>query len=127
MRRALALPCAVGCLLAVFLAVVGPAAAQTRPWIVDGTGLTAVPIPAEGWCEGGTGVVRVRIDALERSAFAPPRRQLQRFLSGVRFLVLQGCPGTRAIEVQGYAGGTRAFLGSLHLDEHWRLEGAELR
>lgn len=108
----------------------GTAAAPTRPWVVDRTGLTAVPLPARGWCptpqQGGTGVVRLRIDALDRTAYAAPRRDLQRFLSGVRFLIEQDCPQVWAIEVQGYAAGTRRFLGSLLREDGWALEGAML-
>jgi hypothetical protein len=103
------------------------AVSPTRPWVVDRSGLTAVPLPSDGWCEDGTGVVRVRVDALDPGAYAPPRDRLQRFLSGVRFLVQQGCPEASVIEVQGYANGTRSFLGSLLRAEDWRLEGAELR
>lgn len=102
----------------------------TRPWVVDGTGLTAVPLPAQGWCptehQGGTGVVRLRIDALDSRAYAAPRRDLQRFLSGVRFLVEQDCPQVWAIEVQGYAAGARSFLGSLMRENGWALQGAQL-
>ncbi len=106
------------------------APAPTRPWVVDRTGLTAVPIPAQGWCptprQGGDGVVRLRVDALDARAYRAPRLALQRFLSGVRFVVQQDCPQVWAIEVQGYAAGTRRFLGSLVRDEDWRLEGTLL-
>lgn len=105
-------------------------ASPTRPWVVDRTGLTAVPLPARGWCptaqQGGTGVVRLRVDALDRRAYAAPRRDLQRFLSGVRFLVEQDCPQVWAIEVQGYAAGARSFLGSLMREDGWALQGAQL-
>ncbi|WP_119166912.1 hypothetical protein [Algihabitans albus] len=106
------------------------AAVPTRPWVVDRTGLTAVPLPARGWCPtpelDGSGVVRLRVDSLDRRAYAAPRRDLQRFLSGVRFLVQQDCPQVQAIEVQGYAAGTRSFLGSLLREEGWTLQGAQL-
>jgi hypothetical protein len=104
-----------------------PRAAPTRPYATDRTGLTAVPLPAQGWCEDPDGVVRVRVDALDRAAYAPPRRTLQRFLQGVRFAVQQDCPEVWAIEVQGYAGGVRHFVGTLQRREDWRLQGAMLR
>jgi hypothetical protein len=138
MRRQLALA------LALFAALAGPAAAPaaaqawsapeeaavpTRPWIVDRTGLTAVPLPARGWCPlpGEGGIVRVRIDALDRETFRPPRIGLQRFLSGVRFLVQQDCAAAEAIEVVGYASGTRTFVGSMTAHRAWQLQGAMLQ
>jgi hypothetical protein len=52
---------------------------------------------------------------------------LQRFLSGVRFVVLQDCAQADVIEIVGYAGGTRTFVGSMTARRAWQLQGAMLQ